>query len=296
MLLDHKLCRVFGSDNVFRSSRSIPASAPFETALREAVADCSVFLMVIGPNWLAEDADGHRRIDAPADWVRTEIELALAGGKPIIPILIGDRTMPEEQTLPPTISSVATRQYIRLHHRSADYDLLHIVDEVRRNFDHQAGTSMPRATESVLLTSLPVAERSSDVKLGAADINGRHYGDSVIYRCSLFANVLRGTISFNLGMRYRQLHVTVGVLDDAADPGQLGVFQVILDGAVRDEITAKQKQPRVLKVDVTDVLRLQLLAYRPGTIESPLMAGVRVAGGQSNYLPELAWGNPVLHA
>lgn len=296
VLIDQKLCRTFGPDNVFRSSRSIPASAAFEPALLQAVAECSVFLVVIGPNWLTLEKDGIRRIDAPADWVRTEIELALAHRKPIIPILVGDVRMPEEPDLPPTIDSLAGRQYIRLHHRCAPYDLMHIADAVRGTLNPAGGATLPKPPESVLLTSLPVVQRSADVHLGAASINGRHYGDSVIYRCSLFANEPRGSISFNLGLDYRHLQTTVGVLDDAADSSQVGVFQVLLDGAVREEVTVKQGQPRALTIDVTDVLRLQLLAYRPGTIKSPLEAGARMAGGLSNYLPELAWGNPTLHA
>jgi hypothetical protein len=295
VLLDEKLSRVFGPDTVFRSSRSIPAAAPFQPALLQAVTECSVVLAVIGPHWLTPDEHGHRRIDAPADWVRLELEIAMASGKPIIPILVGDAELPEPRDLPPTIRSLADRQYRRLHHRSAEFDLMHIVDEVRRNLPPQHGTPLPKPADSVLLTSLPVAQRSTDVRLGAADLNGRHYGDSVVYRCDLFAGDPRGLISFNLGMRFRRLETTVGVLDDATDSDQTGVFRVILDGTIKAEVTAKQGQPRVLGVDLTDGLRLQLLAYRPGTTESPLLAGARIAGGLSNHLPELAWGNPTLH-
>jgi hypothetical protein len=49
-----------------------------------------------------------------------------------------------------------------------------------------------------------------------------------------------------------------------------------------------------LRVEVTGVLRLRLVAYRTGTTGSPLMAGARIAGGLSNHLPEVAWGDPRL--
>lgn len=295
VLVDQKLCRIFGTDTVFRSSRSIPGSAMFEAALLEAIASCSEFLVVIGPNWLAQGPDGTRRIDAPADWVRVEIEVALAHDKAIIPILVGDIRMPAESELPPTINSLPGRQYIRLHHRNAELDLIRIADEVGRILDTPSGISMPKPTEPVLLTSLPAIQRSADVGFGAAHLNGRFYGDSIIYRCDLFANATRGSVSFNLGRNYRQLHVTAGVLDDATDATQVGVFQVVVDDTVKAEASSRHGQPRTLRVDVTDALRLRLVAYRPGTTESPLMAGARLAGGLSNHLPELGWGNPILH-
>jgi hypothetical protein len=41
---------------------------------------------------------------------------------------------------------------------------------------------------------------------------------------------------------------------------------------------------------------MRLVAYRPGTTVSPLLAGANIAGGKSNRLPELALGNPTLYA
>lgn len=297
MLIDQKLCRVFGADNVFRSSRSMPAGVIFPPRLVEEATNCVVMLVVIGHDWLAPDDTGKRRIDAPADWVRMEIELALAGSKPIIPVLVGDRPrLGVADNLPASIGDLVRYNYLRFHHRSAEYDLMHIVDEVRPHLgrrDHSTPT--PRPTESVLLTTLQPTQRSPDVKLGAAEINGNYYGNSVVFRCDLFASDTRGSISFNLGKRYRRLEATAGVLDNAVESDQIGVFQVVADGVVCEEVTARQGDPRILTVDVTDVLNLKLVAHRPGTTEHPIMAGAMLAAGLSNKLPELAWGNPVVH-
>jgi hypothetical protein len=84
------------------------------------------------------------------------------------------------------------------------------------------------------------------------------------------------------------------VLDDAADADQVGSFQVFLDGVPQDQVEVRLGRPAWLRYDVVNVLRLRLVAYRPGTTASPLLAGVLAAGGQSNKLPALAWGNPVL--
>jgi hypothetical protein len=182
-----------------------------------------------------------------------------------------------------------------LHHRSAEFGLLQIVDGVRAHLDPPSGTASPKGPDSVLLATTPTVQRSSDIQMGMASINGRHYSDSVIHRCADFASSPRGSVSYNLGMNYRLFEATAGVLDDAADANQTGVFQVVVDGTVREEVTVRQDTPAVLRVNVTDVLRLQMVSFGPGTTSSPILAGARMAGGLSNHLPELAWGNPTVH-
>ena len=297
VLIDEKLCRVFGSDAVFRSSRAIPAGSSFAPELLRAAAECSVMLVVIGPNWLTiTDDSGCPKLHSPGDWVRFEIELALRHGARVVPVLVGDVKLPAADQLPSTIAELPGKQHIRLHHRQMDYGLMQVADEIRRILQPNAVTSLPPRPNTSLVTTLPVARRSPDISFGPADINGRHYGDSIIFRCSLFCHEPRGSVDFNLGRGFRRLEVTAGVLDDAADAGQTGVFQVVLDEVAQQQLTARQGEPRFIRVDVTDVLHMRLVAYRPGTTVSPLMAGARLAGGQSNYLPELAWGDPVLHA
>ncbi|WP_166462733.1 hypothetical protein [Amycolatopsis acidicola] len=47
-------------------------------------------------------------------------------------------------------------------------------------------------------------------------------------------------------------------------------------------------------VNIPNTRLLRLVAYRPGTTVNPILAGTRVAGQQSNRLPELGCGNPTL--
>ena len=77
--LRDRLAQSFGQQNIFMDVDSIPAGVDFVADLNSQVAACSVFLAVIGPNWLdAKDESGARRLDNPDDFVTIEIAAALA--------------------------------------------------------------------------------------------------------------------------------------------------------------------------------------------------------------------------
>lgn len=151
-------------------------------------------------------------------------------------------------------------------------------------------------TRSLLTATVRCVRRMTDVTLGPADIDGRHYGSSVRYRSTLFSAQRDGVAEFSLGRAYRELTGVAGVLDDATDPDQVGYFTVVLDGVPQEQMKAMHGSPAEFRVDVTGVLRLGLVAYRPDTKVGALLGGVLTAGGQSRRLPELAWGNPTLLA
>jgi formylglycine-generating enzyme required for sulfatase activity len=108
------LVRHFGSDAVFLDV-DIPFGVDFREYLSEAVGRCDVLLAIIGPNWLdirttEGSHQGERRLDDPADFVRIEIEAALARDIPVIPVLVGRATMPREPSLPECLKKLAFRQ------------------------------------------------------------------------------------------------------------------------------------------------------------------------------------------
>ncbi|MFC8845807.1 NPCBM/NEW2 domain-containing protein [Micromonospora sp. NPDC057141] len=158
-------------------------------------------------------------------------------------------------------------------------------------------SASPPTAETVYATDLDLLNQASDIDVGSAEIRGEHYGHSVVYRCSLYCDSPRGVVEFNLGGRYKTFEVTVGVLDDAQDADQVGYFEVFVDGSPVKKVSATLGKPTSMKIDLPpDAVRLKLLAYRTDTVDSPLKAGANVAGGRSNGLPELAWGDPRLTA
>ncbi len=114
--ISQELARHLGRVNVFRDRDSLSLGSSYPRRIREAVARCDRVLAVIGPHWLeARDAAGRRRIDEPADWVRSELRTAFVLGIPVVPLLLDGTPLPTRRQLPADISdlSVSTAWQLR---------------------------------------------------------------------------------------------------------------------------------------------------------------------------------------
>lgn len=105
-----RLTKHFGKRRVFRDVENIPIGADFPRFLEKTLYECTVALILIGPHWLdARAADGRRRLDDSADFVRREVETALARDILVVPLLIDGASMPKADELPESISAVHWR-------------------------------------------------------------------------------------------------------------------------------------------------------------------------------------------
>jgi hypothetical protein len=106
-----RLVYEFGQDSVFKDVFDIQPGADFPTVIAREIAACDAVLVVIGTRWLTiTDRAGVRRLDDPADFVRVEVETALAQeGKLIIPVLIDGAAMPAPSDLPTSLRGLAYR-------------------------------------------------------------------------------------------------------------------------------------------------------------------------------------------
>jgi hypothetical protein len=103
-----------GTEQVFRDVDDIRPGQDFVDAIETQLRQMDVVLVLIGPQWSDIARDGARRLDDPDDFVRLEIRLALAQGKPLIPVLVGGALMPAERDLPEDIRALARRQAFSL--------------------------------------------------------------------------------------------------------------------------------------------------------------------------------------
>ncbi len=105
----------FGAGEVFKDVDTIDLGADFAEAIEGAVRSCDVLVVLIGRIWLtAADAGGRRRLDDPHDFVRIEIETALAAEIPVVPTTVQGASIPSAAELPPSLAPLAQRQGIEL--------------------------------------------------------------------------------------------------------------------------------------------------------------------------------------
>ena len=130
--LQGDLSRRYSDEHVFRDVE-IPPGADFGEYITGLVDKCNVVLAIIGPGWLdARDREGERRIDKPDDWVRLEIERALArDGVEVIPVLVDGARLPPREELPESLLALRRRNAFELSDRRWDYD----VDQLGQHLD-----------------------------------------------------------------------------------------------------------------------------------------------------------------
>lgn len=119
----------FGGTTVFRDVQMRPG-IDFVDEITRAAGACHVLLAVIGPRWSSITGDdGRRRIMDPGDYVRLEIETAIA--RPdvvVVPVLVEDAVMPMPGELPPSLRELTRLNACRLNDSSWDYDVHRLGD------------------------------------------------------------------------------------------------------------------------------------------------------------------------
>jgi len=149
--LQGDLSRRYSDEHVFRDIE-IPPGADFGEYITSLVDKCNIVLAVIGPRWLdARDREGQRRLDDPQDWVRLEIERALArDGVEVIPVLVDGAKLPPRDELPASLLGLRRRNAFELSDRRWDYDL----EELGKHLDALLrGTSAVRVRPAAVATT-----------------------------------------------------------------------------------------------------------------------------------------------
>jgi hypothetical protein len=216
----------FGAGSVFRDVDDIRPGEDFIQAIESHLRNVGAVLVMIGPQWLDTGADGQRRLDEAGDFVRQEIQAALASGKPLIPLLVGGATMPSEADLPDAIAGLARRQAVVLSDSSWRGDVERLVVSLRRLLPDRSGAPVKRrwmlglAGAVVGLVAMawaiqvwrlpPPVEpaKASPASVQTADITGRwtarvkyDWGDQhdEVFEFKYLGDTLHGTATYQTG-------------------------------------------------------------------------------------------------
>jgi hypothetical protein len=102
-----RLVQEFGEAEVFMDVDSIQGGSEFPAVLAATLEQSHAVLVLIGDRWLSIQKGARRRLDDPDDFVRREVAAALKSGALVIPLLVGQASMPEPNDLPPDIRKLA---------------------------------------------------------------------------------------------------------------------------------------------------------------------------------------------
>jgi CHASE2 domain-containing sensor protein len=118
------LAEAFGDDRVFMDTQKRRPGEDFWTLIDTKLRRSDCVLAVIGPDWLGE---GENRLLDEKDFVRREIELALATEKRLIPVLVGGTEMPSEETLPASLRPLLRREAFTIHQGEFPGDVADLI-------------------------------------------------------------------------------------------------------------------------------------------------------------------------
>jgi hypothetical protein len=111
------LVEQYGQEAVFHDKSKLQGSQDWKGAIRAAVKQCEVVVMVIGPQWGQIQAEpgteyeGLSRLFDPDDWVLNELLLAHEAGKLIVPVLVQNGRFPKPAFLKSVkLDTVVTQQ------------------------------------------------------------------------------------------------------------------------------------------------------------------------------------------
>ncbi len=109
-IYDH-LEREFGTSQVFLDVEKIEIGRDFRSEIRNALLRCQAMVLVIGQKWIKLFKRGWLGgLTSHADYVLTEIELALEHNVRILPVLVDGANMPSFAALPKSVRQISYLQ------------------------------------------------------------------------------------------------------------------------------------------------------------------------------------------
>lgn len=154
------LAERFGRERVFMDIETLEPGMDFVAGIDRAIESCGAVIAMIGPNWLeARDREGRRRLDDPHDFIRLEINSALARGVRVIPVLVHNASMPPEQELPEPLRPLCRLQACEVSDNRWEFDVRRLADVLEPLVAEPRES--PTAGRPVATAAVEVAEKTA---------------------------------------------------------------------------------------------------------------------------------------
>lgn len=124
-----ELSPAFGAKALFMDVDNLLAGQRFDRELEKALAECDVFLVVIGPRWMSALED--RQKTGERDYVREEIAGALKRQIHVIPVLVNQARLPRERALPEDVRDLVKHQKHDVRHEHFRRDLVPLIEAIK---------------------------------------------------------------------------------------------------------------------------------------------------------------------
>lgn len=124
----------FGSENIFMDIEHIAPGDRFEKVIQKNLDTAKVALVLIGKDWLKiRNKYEQRRLDEPDDWVTREIKILLQRKICVIPVLVGNATLPEAEALPESIVALIERNAYEIRSQHFGTDVKRLIEILETN-------------------------------------------------------------------------------------------------------------------------------------------------------------------
>lgn len=137
--LTERLSSFYGAQNVVRDISVLRSGEEFEGRILSTLSGSAVVIAVMGADWVGRRSLRSPRILSKDDWVRREIEHALASGIPVIPVLVGDAELPKRSQLPASLRGLLSVQAARVRDESWEEDCSKLVSAINEVVKGGAG-------------------------------------------------------------------------------------------------------------------------------------------------------------
>lgn len=152
-----QLVQHFSKERVFMDVDAIEPGLAFDEAIKRAMDQSEVLLVVIGRRWIDMQAGPGPRINDPKDFVHLEIAAALSRNIRVIPVLLDGASMPTEAELPEPLRALARRNALEVRNSRFSSDSERLIAAIRKALgesDVPADIRVSRGSRSVLYWSV----------------------------------------------------------------------------------------------------------------------------------------------
>jgi Domain of Unknown Function (DUF1080)/TIR domain len=191
--LYNRLVAEYPSARVFRDIDNLVGGLPFPDQLRDALAASSLVLVIIGPAWATiTDQTGQRRLDDPHDYLRRELEQALASPVRVVPVLIANAGMPRTEDIPTSLHPLLLLHALPLRLDRFEKDVMRLLKHI--DPDMRQRPSMPLFNGKDLTNWYLAGPHTTTIATGDGVLRGENtthqegYVDHLVTRRTDFAN------------------------------------------------------------------------------------------------------------